>query len=75
MARDYLAIPDMNFSLLFFYNISINCFIYIATSVPIERAFSGGADLVSKKRCNLGVETIQACMYLKSWWKSGLIND
>jgi len=45
-----------------------------ATSVPIERAFSGGVDLVSKKRCNLGAETIQACMCLKNWWKSGIIN-
>jgi len=41
----------------------------IATSVPIERAFSGGTDLVTARRCNLSAETIQACMCLKSWWK------
>jgi hypothetical protein len=28
--------------------------------VPIERAFSGGADLISKKRCSLSKESIQA---------------
>jgi len=41
----------------------------IATSVPIERAFSGGTDLVTARRCSLSAETIQACMCLKSWWK------
>ncbi|GBC50994.2 ribonuclease H-like domain-containing protein [Rhizophagus irregularis DAOM 181602=DAOM 197198] len=41
-----------------------------ATSVPIERAFSGGTDLVTQKRCSLSPETIRACMCLKSWWKN-----
>ncbi|EXX64062.1 hypothetical protein RirG_146400 [Rhizophagus irregularis DAOM 197198w] len=41
-----------------------------ATSVPIERAFSGGTDLVTQKRCSLSPETIKACMCLKSWWKN-----
>ncbi|CAB4495821.1 unnamed protein product [Rhizophagus irregularis] len=38
-----------------------------ATSTPIERAFSGGTDLISQKRCSLSAETIRACMCLKSW--------
>jgi hypothetical protein len=38
-----------------------------ATSVPAERAFSGGADLVTDKRGSLGEDTIQACMCLGSW--------
>jgi hypothetical protein len=38
-----------------------------ATSVPVERAFSGGADLVAAKRCSLKADTISACMCLKSW--------
>ncbi|CAB5370059.1 unnamed protein product [Rhizophagus irregularis] len=43
-----------------------------ATSTPIERAFSGGTDLISQKRCSLSAETIRACMCLKSWWKTVL---
>jgi hAT family C-terminal dimerisation region len=38
-----------------------------ATSVPAERVFSGGADLVTKKRGSLNEDSIQACMSLKSW--------
>ncbi|CAG8757227.1 8814_t:CDS:2, partial [Funneliformis caledonium] len=30
------------------------------TSVPVERVFSSGADLLAKKRYNLGKESIQA---------------
>jgi len=37
------------------------------TSVPVERAFSGGADLMAAKRCSLKADTISACMCLKSW--------
>ncbi len=43
-------------------------YIYIATSVPIERVFSGGTDLITPKRCSLNAEVIRACMCLKSWW-------
>ena len=39
-----------------------------ATSVPVERIFSEGADLISAKRCRLGTDTIRACMCLRSWW-------
>jgi hypothetical protein len=38
-----------------------------ATSVPSERAFSSGANLISDKRCSLDEKTIQACLCLKSW--------
>ena len=38
-----------------------------ATSVPAERVFSGGADLVTKKRGALHEETIEACICLDSW--------
>ncbi|EXX51121.1 hypothetical protein RirG_264420 [Rhizophagus irregularis DAOM 197198w] len=43
-----------------------------ATSTPIEKAFSGGTDLISQKRCSLSAETIRACMCIKSWWKTEL---
>jgi len=44
----------------------------LATSVPVERVFSGGTDLITHKRCSLAEETIHACMCLKSWWMSDL---
>ncbi|GBC19616.2 zinc finger BED domain-containing protein RICESLEEPER 2-like [Rhizophagus irregularis DAOM 181602=DAOM 197198] len=40
-----------------------------ATSVSVERVFSGGADLLATKRCSLKVKTIRACMCLKLWQK------
>jgi hAT family C-terminal dimerisation region/Domain of unknown function (DUF4413) len=39
-----------------------------ATSAPAERAFSGGADLVTRKRGSLSEDTIQAYMCLDSWY-------
>ena len=44
------------------------CWYQIATSVPIERVFSRGADLVAPKRCSLSGDVITTCMCLKSWW-------
>lgn len=41
-----------------------------SASVPVERDFSGGADLVTSTRCSLKPETIRSCMCLKSWFKS-----
>ena len=38
-----------------------------ATSVPAERVFSDGADLITKKRGSLSEDTIRACICLKSW--------
>ena len=38
-----------------------------ATSVPVERVFSGGTDLIAAKRCSLKADTIRACMCLESW--------
>jgi hAT family C-terminal dimerisation region/BED zinc finger len=43
-----------------------------ATSVPSERVFSGGTDLITSKRGSLKEETIQACMCLASWLQSSL---
>ena len=37
-----------------------------ATSVPVERVFSGGNDLIAAKKCSLKADTIRACMCLKS---------
>lgn len=74
MARDYLAITGKK---KFIIIILIESFTLInklflitnkATSVPVERAFSGGADLIAAKRCSLNANTISACMCLKSWW-------
>jgi hAT family protein len=38
-----------------------------ATSAPVERVFSGGADLITKKRGSLSEDTIRDCMCLRSW--------
>lgn len=38
-----------------------------ATSAPVERVFSGGADLVTDKRGSLSKDTIEACVCLGSW--------
>jgi hypothetical protein len=38
-----------------------------ATSAPAERVFSGGADLVTKKRGSLSDDTIRGFMCLNSW--------
>jgi hypothetical protein len=40
-----------------------------ATGAPVERVFSGGADLVQPKRGSLGEGSVHACMCLKSWLK------
>jgi hypothetical protein len=70
MARDFLAVSGNNTAFLArIYHILILFFdILTATSVPIERVFSGGADLVTHKRCSLGGDVIRACMCLKSWF-------
>jgi len=47
----------------------INYLFIKATSVPVEQIFSGSAELIVDKRCSLKIETIRACMCLKSWWK------
>ncbi|CAG8553107.1 24056_t:CDS:2 [Cetraspora pellucida] len=40
-----------------------------ATSVPVERIFSEGADLIDVKRSCLRADTIRSYMCLNSWWK------
>jgi hypothetical protein len=45
-----------------------------ASSVPVERIFSGGTDLITPTRCRLSEDTIKYCMCLKSWWK-GILED
>ena len=45
-----------------------------ASSVPVERIFSGDADLITQTRCRLSANTIRYCMCLKSWWK-GVLKD
>ncbi|EXX51458.1 hypothetical protein RirG_261650 [Rhizophagus irregularis DAOM 197198w] len=39
------------------------------TSVPVERIFSGGSDLITKKRSNLNIDSIRTCICLKNWKK------
>ncbi len=66
MARDYLAIPGKNHKIILKLIILILIrFIFIwffllilGTSIPIERIFSGGVDLITKRHCSLGKETI-----------------
>ncbi|CAG8619155.1 10240_t:CDS:2 [Ambispora leptoticha] len=38
-----------------------------ATSVPVERAFSNAADVITKDKARLTPETIRAIMCWKSW--------
>ena len=38
-----------------------------ATGAPVERVFSGGADMVPPKRGRLAADTIRACLCLKNW--------
>ena len=45
-----------------------------ASSAPVERIFSGDADLITQTRCRLSANTIRYCMCLKSWWK-GVLKD
>ena len=40
-----------------------------ATGAPVERVFSGGADLVRPKRGSLSEDSVRACMCLESWLK------
>jgi ribosomal protein S27E len=40
-----------------------------ATSVPVERVFSNGTDLVQPKRGSLSAATIKTCMCLNGWMK------
>lgn len=71
MARDFLSIPGkytLNYTLKY-YKLKLIFKFMLATSVPIERAFSAGTDLVTQKRCSLSAETIQACMCLQAWWR------
>ena len=73
MARDFIAVPGMSFCLflflfLFFFLIEI-LINFSGTSVPVERIFSGGTDVITDKRSNLKKETIQALMCLRNWIK------
>ena len=49
-------------------------YISSATSVPVERAFSLGANLISKQRSSLTPNTIRACTCLKGWLKKAWEN-
>jgi hypothetical protein len=40
-----------------------------ASSVPSERAFSAGANLVSKKRCSMTGTTIEMTQFLKYFFR------
>ena len=40
-----------------------------ATSVPVERVFSGGTDIARPKRGALHADTFRACLCLRSWLK------
>lgn len=73
MARDFIAVPGANFDFililylfLFYFNIILK---FLGTSVPVERIFSGGTDLITDKRSSLKQETIQVLMCLRNWIK------
>ena len=43
--------------------------------MSVERVFSGGGDLITKRRCSLKKDTIRACMCLKDWIKDKRIKN
>ena len=47
--------------------IARNVLIVPMSTVPSEAAFSAGGRVVSKKRCNLSLEAIEAVVCLKDW--------
>lgn len=60
-----------------FPNLSATARDYLAIqsgSVAVERDFSMGVDLITATRCRLLPETVRACMCLKSWIKSLVLN-
>ena len=64
----YMQFSDEAKKLPGLWNMMRDIYAVQATSSPVERVFSIGADLISKK-CNwLMAETIQSCMCLHSWW-------
>ena len=61
--------------LLLLFVIYFNYFFFLlGTSVPVERIFFRGTDLIVQKRCSLKDQTIRELMCLKGWYKSGLNN-
>jgi hypothetical protein len=70
MALDYLSIPCEYFDPHFNCRLT-NC---IATSVDVERAFSGGRRLLSFTRNRLSAESIRHLMCLGSWCKNNLVS-
>ena len=46
-----------------------------ATSVPSEQCFSISKNLITSNRNQLLGKTVRACMCLKSWWTSSIINE
>ncbi|CAJ0823088.1 2351_t:CDS:2 [Entrophospora sp. SA101] len=40
-----------------------------ASSIPVERIFSGGTGLITSTRCSLSVDTIRYHIWLNYWWK------
>ena len=71
IARDTLQFRVYVWIIILIINITLTnktiLMINKATSVPVERVFSGGTDLIAAKRCSLKADTIRACMCLKSW--------
>jgi hypothetical protein len=70
MARDYLAIPGMLFTMRI-------CLAHspTATSTDVERLFSRGRLLLSHLRNRLSAESTCALMCLGSWSLMGFIKD
>ena len=40
--------------------------------MSVERIFSGGGDLITKRRSSLKKDTIRACMCIKNWIKDSI---
>lgn len=43
-----------------------------ATSVPSERLFSAGGNMITEKRCRLAPKTVRAGQCLRSWMQGPL---
>ena len=76
-----MGIPGVFFIFIYFISIWLyflinyfNLSLFKATSTPSERIFSSASDILTSDRARLAPETVQALMYLKHWYYSGIID-
>lgn len=72
MAQDFLGAPGLLLNYVSFISVSHDA---LATSVDVERAFSHGGGMVTKRRHALSAETIRANALVAAWHREDLIPD